>query len=360
MQHTAVINRFHAFIIRLCGAMLLLLVLPAQAQEARLDGNVVYLPAVDDYPNLYSLELRVVANRFPIELTLQHVGTAQASLARESPFYDGDLLIVPHIRINGSSYWAELRELSSDRFQLLGYGPNGNSNGGPHDHLGWQRLPGQAKDIGVGADGSVWAVGADDFGDDFGLYWWDGRVWSQNRGSAVRVDVDPRGRPWVINSDDEIFRLERGRWERIGGAASDIGIGADGSVWVVGIDSRRGGHSLYRLQNGLWKKVDGSGVRIDVDRNGNPWVINDDDQIYRYDRGQWIRVPGEAKDIGVGADGSVWIIGANERAGGYGVYRYNGSGWTLVPGSARQISVGPDGEPWVVNRDGDIYRSVGR
>jgi hypothetical protein len=276
-------------------------------------------------------------------------------------WFEGDVLIVPEIWIAGLSYWAELRETAPGRFVLLEFGRNQQEvvDGGSYQHQFWEQIPGAALDIGVGPDGSVWAVGQSTYGYDHGLYYWDGYRWHEQRGGAVRVDVDARGRPWIVNDLHEIWLLDHGRWERISGAAHDIGIGADGSVWVVGVAERSSGYAIYRLGRYGWIEHEGSGVRIDVAPDGTPWVVNEDDRIYRLEGNVWRRIPGSAKDIGIGADGSVWVVGADERAGGYGIWRYNGSGWTNVPGSGRQISVGPDGAPWVVNRTGDIYRGWG-
>lgn len=340
--------------------LLLLMLTPgAQAGTAYVEGETVYLPIVDDYPQTYSLQLRILRGTFPLELRVVRSGAPEGIIVPTSSYYEGSLLVVPVVWINGLSYWAELRELSADLFRLEGYGLNRQPATSSYQHIGWDLMPGEARDIGVGADGTVWAVGASEYGDDYGLYSWDGHRWRENRGSAVRVDVDPWGNPWIINSENRIYRLRNGYWERLPGYATDIGIGADGSVWVVGVDERRGGNSLYTWVNGLWRKMDGAGVRIDVDRFGAPWVINEDEQIYKLENGTWRRVPGKAKDIGIGADGTVWVIGVDERAGGYGVYRYTGSDWEKVQGSGTQISVGPNGEPWVVNRDGDVFRSWG-
>jgi hypothetical protein len=347
----------------LCALLLLLLMpLTSHAQNAWMEGGRVYLPVVEAYPHNVSLELRILRDTFPVEFILEETGPAEGPVRASSAYWDGNLLVLPEVWTKGVSYWAELREIAHDRFRLESYGPNpaaGAPGSGNYQHLDWQRMPGEARDIGVGADGSVWAVGADDFGAEWGLYRWDGSNWWESRGSAVRVDVDPWGNPWIINSDNEIYRLTRGRWERLPGAANDIGIGADGSVWVVGVNSRRGGYSIFTLTPKGWLRVEGAGVRIDVDATGTPWVINDDDQIFRLEHGLWRRIPGRARDIGVGADGSVWVIGVDERAGGHSVYRYNGETWDRVPGSGSQISVGPDGEPWVVNREGTVYRSWG-
>lgn len=345
------------------GLLLALVLLPAlaQAEPARVDGMRVWLPVVDDYPDTHSYELRLVPRTQPQQLVLEQRAAATGPVTATAAWYEGDLLYVPEVWIGGLSYWADLRETAPGRFVLLDFGRNRQLEipAGVYQHQYWEEIPGEATDIGVGPDGSVWAVGASHYGYDYGLYYWSGDGWYEQRGSAVRVDVDPRGRPWIVNDNHEIWRLDRGRWERIAGAAHDIGIGADGSVWVIGVSERSSGYGIYRLGRYGWIEHAGSGVRIDVGPDGMPWVINDEDRIFRLEGSQWRRIPGSARDIGIGADGSVWVIGADERAGGYGVYRYNGSGWTKIPGSGRQISVGPDGAPWVVNRDGYIYRGWG-
>ncbi len=343
-----------------------LLILPGLvlAEPATFQNGLVTLPLVEDYPRNSRLELRLIPGSSPLEFELLASVASNAPLTAASAYFDGRYLVVPEVWIGGVSYWAELRESGFNRFRLDSHGRNPQQampRTEPYQHQAWEWLPGEALDIGIGADGTAWAVGTNSYGYDYGLYVWDGHEWYETDGSAIRVDVDALGRPWVVNDYHEIWRKERnGDWVRLPGEAHDIGVGADGSVWVVGVAERRGGYELYKLSGrGGWIRVEGSGVRIDVDREGRPWVINEDDEIYRLENGIWRRMPGKAKDIGIGADGSVWVIGADERAGGYGIYRFNGSGWDKVSGSAYQISVGPDGEPWVVNGDGDIFRSVG-
>lgn len=342
-----------------------LLILPGLvlAEQATFVNGVVWLPVVEDLPYNRSMELQVIAGTQPLQFELRQSARTQAPLDGYSAFFDRAYLVIPEIIVGGIAYWADLREIAPGRFVLDGYGRNPARvppRTEPYQHQMWEWLPGEALDIGVGADGTAWAVGTDAYGYDYGLYVWDGYGWYETGGSAQRVDVDPLGRPWVVNEDHEIWRQERsGAWVRLPGAAHDIGVGADGSVWVVGVEPRRGGYEIFTLGSRGWIRVGGSGVRIDVDPEGRPWVINHDDEIYRLEAGLWRRIPGKAKDIGIGADGSVWVIGVDTRSGGYGIYRFNGTGWDKVPGSARQISVGPDGAPWVVNRDGDIYRSIG-
>lgn len=141
-------------------------------------------------------------------------------------------------------------------------------------------------------------------------------------------------------------------WLRVAGDAIDVGIGADGSQWVLGLDPRGGGNGIYRRINDTWQRVDGGAVRIDVDPSGNPWIINESHQIYRRINDQWQRLPGDARDVGIGANGAVWV------AAGGGIFHWNGLDWDRVSGSAVRIDVDPAGNPWVIDHTDDIYELV--
>ncbi len=343
-------------------------------------NGLLTLPVVEDQGDTWTLELELVENAFPPEFILTHSRQVFAPVDMNTPWFVDDFLVIPALKLGRDSYWVELRLTGTNAFILDSYGLNRQQEHGFQDDSGypaspafrdWIRIPGDARDIGVGADGTVWVLGGSIYGNyghdffndafnndidyDFGLWVLDEFGWLEYPGSGIRLDVDPDGYPWVVNSDHEIWRLTPFGWNRIPGRANDIGIGADGSVWVLGTTERQGGYEVFRYTGFGWQKVHGTGVRIDVDPHGIPWVINHDDEIFRLVHGAWQQLPGLAKDIGIGADGSVWVIGSDRRLGGYGIYTWDGRGWIRVSGSARQISVGPDGEPWVVNREGEIY-----
>ncbi len=106
----------------------------------------------------------------------------------------------------------------------------------------WEKLPGTAQGISVGADGSVWAVGSKPAGEGYAALRWNGKDWDEVGGvAATRIAVDPKGVPWVINVKHEIVRREKEAWEKLPGKAQDIGIGADGSVWAAGTKKAVGG-----------------------------------------------------------------------------------------------------------------------
>ena len=153
------------------------------------------------------------------------------------------------------------------------------------------------------------------------------------------------------------------QWQQTDGAANDVGVGANGAVWVVGTDAVEGGYRIWRRDGATWKATQAAGVRIAVGPNGEAWIVNDEKEIFRVsaDGARVTPVPGrKARDIGVGADGTVWIIGDKAEAGGYGIYRSsNGAQWKKIAGSAMRISVDPSGNAWVVNNTAKIFRHDG-
>ena len=174
------------------------------------------------------------------------------------------------------------------------------------------------KDIGVGADGSVWLIGTDPVGagSDFGVCKWNGTNWDGVGGGGVRIAVGPDGTPWVVNSAGQIFH---------GQLTIELDRARLSSEGVVNGDDRRTAFAPGPLLSITW---------------GAP-------------------LPGLGKDIGVGADGSVWLIGTNPVGAGsdFGVYKWNGTNWDgLANNGGVCIAVGPGGLAWLVNSVGQIFR----
>jgi streptogramin lyase len=97
-------------------------------------------------------------------------------------------------------------------------------------------------------------------------------------------------------------------WQLTDGAARDVGVGADGTVWVIGTAAVPGGYGIYKRTNNTWVNFPGGAERIAVDPQGNAWVVNNSNNIFRHDGTKWVMTNGSARDIGVGA-----VAGAGER-----------------------------------------------
>ncbi len=334
----------------------------AYGQSAEFVDDVLIVPEVTTAGGAFQAEFRVLSFQEPVRLELIASAPVEASGNLLTASFNEGLLVIPEARLDGVSYWMEFEHNGDNRFTLIDFGPNPTANiplPRPFTPFPeWRQLLGYAYDIGVGANGDVWVIGTDPQPGGYGIYHIDGFGGFAVEGGALRIDVDPFGRPWVVNFDHEIYRLEsNGFWTRMPGFALDIGIGANGDVWVTNFEG------VY-YWNGLdWINFGGSGSRIDVGPNGQPWVVGFSDRIYTLVNGFWQQLPGEAGDIGVGADGSVWVIGVPsddffDFDGLQGIYRWNGFDWDQVIGDGLDISVGPDGQPWVTNAWGEIWRAI--
>jgi hypothetical protein len=224
-------------------------------------------------------------------------------------------------------------------------------------------------DVAAGKDGSIWRVLQDN-----SIAYWTGTQWIPAQGaSGSRIAVDPNGLPWVIDPSGSIWRLQAStlasfqagtgvdKWDLMPGRASDIGIGGDGSVWVVGNASA---DSLYKFNGSSWDLLpSGAGPRVAVDNSGAPWVIGTDNRgVWRYNGQSWTVLPqGDfttVTDLGIGAEGSVWITGTDAQSAP-GVWRWNtANGWQRYRGSGIAVSVDGSGSPLVAN--GSSYLFMGK
>lgn len=230
-------------------------------------------------------------------------------------------------------------------------------------------VPGVASDIGIGAEGSVYIIGTDSVSETGG-YSISKLVGSSfvkmPECAGTRIAVSQNGVPWVVNKSHLIFQYTgvNNLWQQQQGTANDIGIGADGSVFIIGttIVSPTGGYDIMKYNGAGWDTLKQcAGIRIAVSPQGVPWVVNKSHIVFKYTGGLlWQAVPGVvANDIGIGADGAVYVTsvdttGVNTKPL---IYKYNGAGWTpLTNASGVSIAVSPDGQPWWVDKINSIYK----
>lgn len=200
-----------------------------------------------------------------------------------------------------------------------------------------------------------------------------GTIWHRIGGLANQVTVAPNGQPWVINNEGKIFERVVSRWyERPGNSnqrASDIGIGADGSVFIVGIESGKLGSKIYKWTGSTWQLWSGRAVRIDVGPNGYPWIVDRYNRILEWTGAEWQLRYGsnilQAYDIGVGkieGEAAVYIVSTEPIEGGNKIYRYDDrrDRWMELvdvplnrPIGGVRIDIAGQ-LPWIVQDDGDI------
>ncbi len=86
-----------------------------------------------------------------------------------------------------------------------------------------------ANDVATGVNGSVWYVTS---GGTFNV------LGGSIAKGGKRLTVDPSGNPWIVDFNGNIWRSTGGgQVTLLPGLARDIGIGANGAVWVIGTNS---------------------------------------------------------------------------------------------------------------------------
>jgi hypothetical protein len=125
----------------------------------------------------------------------------------------------------------------------------------------WSNLPGCARDVAVGADGSMWAIGCTAAGGGFNIMKFNGASWDNTDGGAVRIAVGADGIPWVVNNGNVLYRRTSsnpfaGGWGQVPGtwpspaSGTDIALNTTPSspgnyAWLVGNAGGAGAHPLH-------------------------------------------------------------------------------------------------------------------
>ncbi|HEX04523.1 MAG TPA: hypothetical protein ENH10_05120 [Bacteroidetes bacterium] len=134
----------------------------------------------------------------------------------------------------------------------------------------WKAMAGEATDIAVGLDGSVFIIGSENKGHR--IYKWNNGSWIDFPGSNYkRVAVDPSGNPHVVTQDEKIFRWRDGAWQPMVGKATDIAVGAEGELYIIGNATK--GNGVFRWEVDSWKKLPGNDFRnLSIGPDGTVWA----------------------------------------------------------------------------------------
>lgn len=189
-----------------------------------------------------------------------------------------------------------------------------------------------ATDIAAGANNKTWLIGTEpSSAGNFRIKRLDSSGWTTVPGGGYRIGVDPQGAAWVVNAQGKVMHYDGSRWVSIneavaimtgskwiyvnGVVAKDIGVGANGKVWILGTGAHGGDNNILRRDGELWVLIPGNATRIAVGPDGNAWIVSASGAVYRYHgndllaKTTWEAVPGVvAQDISVGADGTVVVV----------------------------------------------------
>lgn len=239
---------------------------------------------------------------------------------------------------------------------LLGSGPEAAAQQAVQDaaKLEWTRVRGTAIELGISANGIVFAADRDN-----NLWRWlgeGGMGWRLLPLRIGRVAPEPQGKPWAIATNGHVYFYNGLWWEQRGDViANDIGVsGKNGEVFIL---TRAG--SLARWQTkgdgGAWENLGGRALRrIAVDDVGRPWIIEQSGAIVRHENGAFVELPGRARDIALSPEGVAFIVTTD---GSVARWNTEANDWDTLPGiiGAAVIAAGPGARPWIATADGTIY-----
>lgn len=265
-------------------------------------------------------------------------------------------------RVHATSLFLAERQREEEREADARPAPASKHRAAPIDPAGvtdpspikFKRVTGQARDIAIGADGSVFIVQAESTA--LGRYSNRRKVFIDFPGELSRLAVAADGSPWGVNNRREVYRHDGKDWIRVLGAEGlDIAIGGSGDVFVTSPDE-----TLYRLDaaTGRFKRYLGAtGIRVAVDGNATPWVINGMGEIRRCDESPCKRLARKGRDIAIGPDGSVFLADTDGKVLTFDQETGNWRPLLGVTFQASAVAVGPKGRPWAVDIAGGVHAS---
>ncbi|HEU0141057.1 MAG TPA: hypothetical protein VFQ79_15145 [Bryobacteraceae bacterium] len=184
-----------------------------------------------------------------------------------------------------------VRDYNAPSGRRLAAGPDGDlfildDQRNLHRYAGGSaQIIGQANDVAVGADGSVWIISTLEVLGGFRVSRWNGSAWMHTNGGAVRIAVDREGSPWVVNDAGKIFRYNTAsnQWELKRGTARSVHTGArSGAVWMLGADPIPGGFPIYQWNAAKqdWDPY-GSYGAVAITEWAAEYIVQSDGTIYK-------------------------------------------------------------------------------
>ncbi|RIA92714.1 hypothetical protein C1645_764264 [Glomus cerebriforme] len=209
--------------------------------------------------------------------------------------------------------------------------------------------------------------------------------WKQIEGNLVQLAVG-RDEAWGIDAEDKIYRYKDGVFKQIPGLAMNVGVGADGTVWVV---NRAMG--IFSWNGFTWTKVDGFLVQISVGDKTHVMGVNNQNIIFTRSNGDingiWISIAGSLADVSIASDGTTWgitkdkdvlrwdgistweivnekklkqiYVSSQEYVVGVDdnnlIYQYVNNSWSRLEGSFNYIAISIDGTLWGIDSNNAVF-----
>jgi hypothetical protein len=173
--------------------------------------------------------------------------------------------------------------------------------------LDWAWLPGLARDVVEGRDGTLWLLGTIETAGQRQLFRATPFGWTAVPGAfGCALAVAPDGNPWLADAEGIIRFFDGSGWRVHPGRAAAIAVAADGAPWIV---ARTQDDSDGAVQCWTGSAFADSGIvarRIKIDAAGVLLAMSADGTGQRLAGATWRRVAGNIADLAVDQAGTVW------------------------------------------------------
>ncbi len=221
--------------------------------------------------------------------------------------------------------------------------------------LDWAWLPGLARDVAEGIDGSLWALGIVETTGQRQLFRATPFGWAAIPGAfGATLAVGRDGKPWLASADGTIRFFDGYGWRVHPGRAAAIAMTPDGVLWIV---AHTRGHGNGAVQHWTGSAFADSGIvahRIKTDAAGVLLAVTAEGAGLRLAGTAWRRIAGNIADLAVDEGGAVW---AASRGSGR-IWRLDAphAVWQAAPASvAVRLRGLRDGGLLAVQADGTMF-----
>jgi hypothetical protein len=235
-----------------------------------------------------------------------------------------------------------------------------NTRGGTPSGTGWNRCPGELRQVTVNPLGIMYGVNIGGL-----IYYKNNGNLFQIPGRLVQVSAHANGL-WGVNSGERIWfrnissgNLGGTTWTKLTGRLVRVATAGTGVPYLWGVNRRgriwfREGVTEMNLTGTSWLLVTGSGAReISIGRNGVPWILRDSATLlYRAgvtggtpEGTSWVNVNNTLplRTFSVTPSGIIYGVGTDQRVyvrEGTTLTSLFGTNWRLLPGRLVDISAG--------------------
>jgi kumamolisin len=226
--------------------------------------------------------------------------------------------------------------------------------------LDWAWLPGLAREVVEGIDGSLWALGIVETAGQRQLFRATPFGWAAVPGAfGCTLAVGRNGKPWLASTDGTIHFFDGYGWRTHPGRAAAIAVAADGMPWIVAHTKEHGNGAVQHWTGSAFADSGIVAQRIKTDATGVLLAVTADGAGLRLAGTAWRRIAGNVADLAVDATGTVW---AASRGAGR-IWRLDAphAVWHAAPASVAVRLCGlRDGGLLAVQADGTMFTGYAR